>query len=96
MTLTLSRGMGGDKQRAPHAPSWASSSESRKGKDDEQERFMDSDPLRRAFTCGDLLHAPAIPARHGTSLLPAIPADSLWLATAHEPAPQCPRDRRSR
>jgi hypothetical protein len=48
-----------------------------------------------AFTSVDLLCEPAILARHGTSLRPVSPPDSLWLATAHEPEVRCPRGQRS-
>src|ERR1035437_6205636 len=57
---------------------------------------MDSDPLGRAITSGELLRAPAIHARPGTSLLPKIPPDSLWPATAYEPARRSPRAQRWR
>src|ERR1017187_7719819 len=50
---------------------------------------------RSAFTSGGQPGGPAVSERRGTSLRSVIPPDSLWLATAYEPAPRSPCAQRS-
>jgi len=57
---------------------------------------MDPDPPGVRSLPETFLREPAILARHGTSLLPMIPVDTLWLAIAYKPALRCPRAQSSR